>query len=169
MRAHEARMRTIRDILETEQIDVPLSNLMLTTMNGKPISASELRGSITVIDFWGTWCAGCIAELPSLEAVHKQYLKDSRVQFLLVNPEIEGDTPDKISNFLQHRSLSIPVALVADRLYFELSEKLQSDGLPLLIIIDRRGHVRFRKNGYISPDKTINGLRNQVDTLLAAP
>jgi thiol-disulfide isomerase/thioredoxin len=169
MRFHFARAQAMQSSPETRQIDMPLPNLVLAATDGTPISSSELQGRVTVIDFWGTWCAACIAEFPSLEALQKEYSGESRVRFLLVNPEIEGDTPEKINRFLQSSPLSIPIALDPEGLYLELSAKLKNDGLPLLIVIDRHGHVRFRENGFESADKTKQGLRGQIDTLLAVP
>ena len=169
MRFHFARAQAMQSSVKTQQIDVPLPSLTLTAMDGTPISTSELQGHITVIDFWGTWCGACIAEFPSLEAVHNEYSGNPNVRFLLVNPEIEGDTPEKINRFLQRSSLTIPVALDPEGLYLELSEKLSNDGLPLLIVIDRHRHIHFRENGFESADKTKQGLCGQIDTLLATP
>jgi thiol-disulfide isomerase/thioredoxin len=169
MRFHFARSQAMQSSTATQQIDMPLPNLALTAMDGRPISANELQGHITVIDFWGTWCGACIAEFPSLEAVHKEYSGNPRVRFLLVNPEIEGDTPEKINRFLQRSPLSIPVALDPEGPYFELSQKLNNNGLPLRIVIDRSGHIRFREYGFASADKTRHELHAEIDTLLAAP
>lgn len=169
MRSHFARAQAMQSSVTRKQIDTLLPSLALTAIDGTPISTSDLQGHVTVIDFWGTWCGACIAEFPSLEAVHKEYSGNPRVRFLLVNPEIEGDTPEKINHFLQRRPLSIPVALDPEGLYLELSEKLNNNGLPLLIVIDRHGHIRFRENGFENPDKTKHGLHAQIDTLLVAP
>jgi thiol-disulfide isomerase/thioredoxin len=169
MRSHFARAQAMQSSVTARQIDTLLPSLALTATDGTPISTSELQGQITVIDFWGTWCGACIAEFPSLEAIHKEYSANPRVRFLLVNPETGGDTPEKINRFLQRSSLSIPVALDTKGLYFELSQKLNNNGLPLLIVIDRHGHIRFRENGFESADKTKLGLHAQIDTLLATP
>jgi thiol-disulfide isomerase/thioredoxin len=150
------------------QVDMPLPPLALTAMDDKPISASALQGHITVVDFWATWCGACIAELPSLETVYKEYSRDPRVQFLLVDPETEGDTPEKINRFLQRRPISIPVAVDPGTSYFKLSDTLNTEGLPLLLVVDQRRHIRFRENGFESDNKTRRELHVEIDTLLGA-
>jgi thiol-disulfide isomerase/thioredoxin len=145
------------------QVDKPLPDLALTTLDGTPIPASELQSYITVIDFWGTWCAPCIAELPSLDAIHTEYAGNPKVRFLLVNSERGGDNPEKIADFLKRRPISIFMALDPSQSY----SKLDVTDLPLLLVIDQRGHIRFEDNGYLGNDQTKGRLRREINTLLA--
>jgi thiol-disulfide isomerase/thioredoxin len=164
----DARAQAIQASAAQYQIDIPLPSLALAAMDGTPISASEFQGHITIVDFWATWCGACLAEFPSLEEVHKAYSGNSKVRFLLVDPEIEGDTPEKISSFLQRRPVSIPVALEPGASWFQLNDKLHTSMLPLLLVIDQRGHIRFRDNGFESGDKTARELQGEINTLLVA-
>jgi hypothetical protein len=86
----------------------------------------------------------------------------------LVNPEIEGDTREKVDRFLQRRPVPIPVVLDPGPSYFDLSNQLHSNGLPLLIVVDQRGHIRFREYGFESADKTRLELGAEINALLAA-
>ena len=167
MRFADARARVSVASAAQHRIDLPLPKLALTAMDGTPISVSELSGYITVIDFWGTWCGACIAEFPSIEAVKQEYSGNSRVHFLLVNPEIEGDTPEKIKRFLQQSPISVPLALDPGTSYFEVSEKMNSKGLPLLLVVDQHGRVRFREIGFESDYKTKRELHGEINALLA--
>lgn len=42
-------------------------------LNGRPLSTRDLRGRVVVLDFWATWCAPCLAELPRLQRAHARY------------------------------------------------------------------------------------------------
>jgi len=48
-------------------------NLQGTAMTGKPFDIKEYRGKVVLIDFWATWCKGCVQELPHLKEVYEFY------------------------------------------------------------------------------------------------
>ena len=50
-----------------------------TTLDGKPFKLSDLRGKVVLLDFWATWCAPCVAELPNVTKAHEQYSDDGLV------------------------------------------------------------------------------------------
>jgi thiol-disulfide isomerase/thioredoxin len=50
-----------------------LPSINLKDFEGKAVSADELRGNIVVLDFWATWCAPCIVEIPALNKLQEKY------------------------------------------------------------------------------------------------
>ena len=48
-------------------------NFELTTPDGKKLSLYDLRGHIVLLDFWASWCAPCLAEVPNLKAIYEKY------------------------------------------------------------------------------------------------
>ncbi|HEV2578005.1 MAG TPA: TlpA disulfide reductase family protein [Acidobacteriaceae bacterium] len=166
LRSIDRKARFLQASNAQSGFDMPLPDLKLTALDGTPIGPSELQGHVTVLDFWGTWCGACIAELPSLERTYKEYSGNAKVRFLLVNPEIEGDTQEKITHFLKRKQITMPIALDPGTPYLELSSKLHNEGLPLLLVVDQRGHIRLCRYGFDTDEATTRLLHSNIDRLL---
>ena len=54
-------------------IDKPAFDFQVTDLNGEPISLSQYRGQVVLLDFWATWCPPCIAEMPNVKATYAKY------------------------------------------------------------------------------------------------
>lgn len=51
----------------------PLPEFSLRTLKGQTVSSQELKDSIVVLDFWATWCEGCITEIPAFNRLNQKY------------------------------------------------------------------------------------------------
>ena len=54
-------------------IDKPAFDFQVTGLRGEPISLSQYRGQVVLLDFWATWCGPCIAEMPNVKATYAKY------------------------------------------------------------------------------------------------
>ena len=61
----------------------------LSDLSGKPVSLSDFRGKVVIVNFWATWCPPCRAEMPSMEQLHRE-LVDEGLVMLAVNIEKTG-------------------------------------------------------------------------------
>lgn len=147
-----------------QAINKPAPKFTLTMLDGTPVSLESLRGHVVVLDFWGTWCAPCLAEMPTLDTLYDHYKGNPDVIFVLVNSGLNGDTPDKVRAFSKGHHLRIPVALdlagAADSLGTQL--------LPSLILLDKNGNIRMQESGYQGPQSLRTKLMQEVETLLQA-
>jgi thiol-disulfide isomerase/thioredoxin len=109
-----------------------------TTLTGAPLSFSAYRGRVVVLNFWGSWCAPCRSEGPTLAALSAKYSHDG-VSFLGVDVE---DTPVNGEAFEQgfnitYPSLNDPGQAVAQ----VISSAIPISGTPTTLVIDPAGHV----------------------------
>lgn len=51
----------------------PLAEFSLPQLDGQTLRSEELKDSIVVLDFWATWCEGCIAEIPAFNRLEQRY------------------------------------------------------------------------------------------------
>jgi thiol-disulfide isomerase/thioredoxin len=135
----------------TKFLDFTLSDL-----NGKKLQLSALRGKAIVFDFWATWCGPCRAQHPLYEQV-KERFRDGDVVFLSVNTDEERDM---VGSFVKEEKWSGPI-------YFEggLARVLQITSIPTTIIVDRRGEVVSRLNGFV-PQRFVDMLSERITEAL---
>ncbi|GGR66418.1 hypothetical protein GCM10010169_07460 [Micromonospora fulviviridis] len=104
-------------------------------LTGGNYDVSQARGQVVVVNFWGSWCAPCRAEVDDLEAVH-QATKASGVTFLGINVQ---DSKDKAIAFEEGRvtypSLFDPASRQA------LNFDIPPNTTPATVVLDRDGRV----------------------------
>ena len=55
------------------QTSTPLPEFSLRTLNGETLRSEDLKDSIVILDFWATWCEGCITEIPAFNRLEQKY------------------------------------------------------------------------------------------------
>lgn len=101
---------------------------------GKPITLQSKLGKVTLLNFWATWCAPCVNELPALEATY-QKLKDKG--FTVVGVAID-DTLEEVQSYQKKFSLSFPIILDADG---TSKQRFDLRGVPESFVLDADGKV----------------------------
>jgi thiol-disulfide isomerase/thioredoxin len=108
---------------------------------------SDLRGSITVINFWATWCGPCREELPLLSKISQEY-SSKKVRFIAISADADPDDRKnraKIDLFLNQQKLAMEVWLGAD---LDMLDRLSlGNVLPATVILDEQGEVVARVMG----------------------
>lgn len=96
-------------------------------------SLSALKGKVVVLEFWATWCAPCVAEIPHLNQLSEEF-RDKQVQFISVTDEGE----DIIAPFLKRQEMKSWIGLDTDRSAFEA---YGVRGIPRTFLIDQEGII----------------------------
>ncbi|MBI1771316.1 MAG: TlpA family protein disulfide reductase [Burkholderiales bacterium] len=105
--------------------------------DGKPQAMAQWQGKFLVVNFWATWCAPCVQEMPELSAM-QQELKGKSVQIL----GLGIDSPTNIADFAKKYKISYPL-VAAGMEGSELSRQLGNagGGLPFTVLINGEGKV----------------------------
>jgi len=113
-----------------------------TTLEGKTITLSQLRGKIVLVNFWATSCPGCVKEMPDLIETYNQY-KDRG--FVIVAVAMSYDPPNYVANFAKTRQLPFPVALDVDGEHAHAFGDVQVT--PTSFLIGKDGRIVEQKLG----------------------
>jgi thiol-disulfide isomerase/thioredoxin len=129
-----------------------------TTLTGQHLSLSGYRGSVVVLNFWGSWCAPCRAEAPDLSALATNY-GTRGVRFLGIDIR---DDPVSADAFIKafgvpYPSLNDP----SDELALAFRGTVPPAAIPTTLVIDRSGRIAARILGSVSYD-SLRALITQV-------
>jgi thiol-disulfide isomerase/thioredoxin len=116
---------------------VPAPSAEFRTLDGAVTSLADFRGQVVLVNFWATWCAPCIKEMPALERLH-QALAGEGLAVLAVSQDRNGAAV--VNPFLARIGLQhLPVYLDAKGV---LGRAFAVKGLPTTVLIDRDGLVQ---------------------------
>jgi peroxiredoxin len=128
-------------------------------LDGKRVKlADHSNKDVVMLDMWATWCGPCRAELPHLVQVAKDY-KDKGVAFYAIDLR---ESKDKINEFLKKEKLDMTVGLDSKG---ALAEAYGVEGIPMLMLIDKKGVVQVVHIGYEEGIEKV--LHKELDSILA--
>ncbi len=106
----------------------------------------EKGDKIQVINFWATWCAPCVKELPLFEKLTEQGLPGVEVSLVSMDLDLDPD-PEKVYKFISRKNLQSKVLLLDEQnpnSWINKIEKQWSGSLPATIVINQRtGQRKF--------------------------
>ena len=102
-------------------------------------SWQELKGRAVVLEFWATWCGGCVDNIPHLNQLAEQF-KSKSIQFIAVTDETDIDA---VKRFLEHHPIGGWVAFDAEESTFK---RYGIEGRPRTLLVNQSGVVQAITN-----------------------
>ena len=124
---------------------MPAPDITFQNEKGKTIHLDKLKGKITLIDFWASWCGPCRKEIPHVKKYYEEY-KNKGVQFISVSIDAKKDAWTKALKEEQMPWLQG----WAPNSGKEVLNTYQFNGIPFLILLDKKGNI-YRK--YLRDEK----------------
>lgn len=127
-----------------------LMEIKLPSINGKIVDLNDLRGKYVFINFWATWCAACIKNMPFFEELIGEYEKDN-IEFVFVSIDKSKEKWEGyvFENKLKGMQLFAPEGDKTKPICFFLNRVYQEDGqitaiekgIPRYVLIDSKGII----------------------------
>jgi len=109
-----------------------------TTLTGSRLKLSSYRGTVVVLNFWGSWCAPCRQEAPALAVAAQQY-RPAGVAFVGVDVR---DTTASAEAFAHDFGITYPsVSDPGSVITLDFTAVVPIAGTPTTLVIDRTGHI----------------------------
>lgn len=111
------------------------ADFTLSDASGRPVTLSEFRGKVVLLNFWATWCVPCTAEIPLLVGFEQQYHDRG---FEVLGVALDEDGWKSVKPFLEAKHVNYPVMIADDtiaRAYGGL------EAVPMTLIIDKSGRI----------------------------
>ena len=130
--------RRVRPDHALPDFDVPALHDGPATPAGARVSRAGLRGKVTLLDFWGLWCAPCIAEMRNLHEVHARYKDEG---FTIVSFAVRSSVP----NLHRFRAERWPMpwhhVVLDEKDPDDLVERFEIKTFPSPILLDADGKI----------------------------
>ena len=114
----------------------------LPDMDNEMHTLEQYRGKVIMLNFWATWCPPCRREMPSMNALAKEF-KDRPFKVIAIN---EWETEDIVFPYLGQIDLDPSFPILFDK-SGEISKRYDVRGLPTTYVIDRQGQIVYRAIG----------------------
>ena len=117
------------------------------------VSLDSFNGNLILINFWATWCAPCVRELPYFEIVNREY-KDKNIKVILVSLDFPSEIKSKLSPYLYKNNIKSDVILLDDPNISTWVPKVHENwdgGIPATLIVNSSNY-NFYPNPFEKED-----------------
>ncbi|MEZ5606486.1 MAG: TlpA disulfide reductase family protein [Burkholderiaceae bacterium] len=137
--------------------DAPLSTFVL--LDGSSQTTQDMKGKVTLVNFWATSCTTCVAEMPQIVATYDKYKAKG---FDTIAVAMSYDPPSYVVNYSQTRKLPFKVAI--DNTGAVAKAWGEVNLTPTTYIVDKQGQIVKKYVGAPNFDE----LHRLIEELLAA-
>ncbi|MFD0711974.1 redoxin domain-containing protein [Paenibacillus sp. GCM10027626] len=137
-------MQPGKDIKEPVRIGAIAPDFKATDLAGNTVSLSDYRGKGVLLNFWGSWCAPCVKEMPRIEHAYRSAIPG--VEVLGVNV---GQSRGTVKEFAEENGIEFPLLLDPGG---KAAEAYWIKGLPATFLIDAEQKIVDIVPGEIASD-----------------
>jgi peroxiredoxin len=118
-----------------------------TDVDGNPVKLADYKGKVVVLQFFGTYCPPCKAEIPFLNKLYRE--NKGKVVVIGLSVDYIGEPSSKLKPFVEKMEISYPVVASDEKTWMNYAGRVTGmDSIPQTFLIDKEGYVRYYNVGY---------------------
>ena len=167
--AEQAEEESAEDAEEADHTDgsegeklTPAVDFNLTDQYGNTHTLSQYKGKTIFLNFWGTWCPPCRAEMPDIQKLYEEFDQEGEDALVILGvaaPNLGTEkSEDGIKTFLEENGYTYPVLMDTEA---ELFQTYGITSFPTTIMIDRDGNLFGYATGQLN-EETMRSIIQQT-------
>lgn len=125
-------------VLADVEVGDPAPAFEVKSLDGKVLKLADYRGKYVLLDFWATWCAPCVAEMPNLKTVYDSHEKSGKLVIIGLSLDEESEAPRK---FVSQRNIPWLQACLGDPSESPVTKSYGIQEIPATFLIGPDGKV----------------------------
>jgi thiol-disulfide isomerase/thioredoxin len=115
----------------------PAADFVFETLDGKQKHLSDFKGKVIFLNFWGTWCMPCMAEMPGVESLYRHVGRDPDVQFLAIS---RHNSPGAVWRYAELHRFSLPFYVSRDD---DIPASMHLNEIPSTFVYSKDGKMVY--------------------------
>ena len=134
-------------VAATNTLKAQLPAYTLKDISGKEVRTDTLtnNGRPIIIDFFATWCKPCNRELDAISEVYEEWQEETGVKLIAISIDRAQDV-HKVKPLVDNHGWDYEVLIDTNE---ELKRALGIQAIPYTLILDGKGNIVYRHNGYV--------------------
>lgn len=160
--SEKSQLKKVEDYIRKSgftAVGKPATDFTYHDLNGKPVSLSDFKGKVVVVDVWATWCGPCKAEIPHLKKLEKEFEGREDLVFLAVSVDKAKDK-EAWKKMIADQKMG-GIHLFADG-FSEIAKSYQINAIPRFMVFDKKGNIVSTNSPRPSDPKLKTMIENEL-------
>ncbi len=129
----------VGELDEEDKLDADY-DMKLVDTEGNILDVQDLKGKTIFMNYWATWCAPCVAEMPSIDGLYEKVGEDPNIVFLMISEDKRMSTA---RGWVKRKGFSFPIYKLAS----PIPDIYETGVVPTTFVISPEGKIVVAKTG----------------------
>ncbi len=137
----------IAAFIAVTHVQAQMPKVVLKDISGRTVSTDSIgnQGYPVIVDFFATWCKPCNRELSNIAEVYEEWQSETGVKLVAISID-QAQNAHKVAPLVSENGWPFETILLDTN--SDLKRQLGVQTIPYVMILDGRGNIVYKKNGY---------------------